>query len=267
MMAPLMREARRVARAARLVGHVLAGAVVAHAAIALLAQTRLEAAGRWQRTLVRWWVCELCAILNLRIVTRGRINPGATLFVANHISWLDIPCLLAHVDARFVAKREVSSWPAIGSMATQVGTLFLDRGKGNAAAITADRMTWSLQQQRNVIVFPESTTTDGRGVEHFYARLYQAAIRTHRPVQAVAIAYPHRDGVHPRAPFVGDDNLLRHVWALLAEDTVHATLTFCPPLAATVSRRALAERTRAQVRAALSGAPNVGSAEPARRAG
>lgn len=109
-------------------------------------------------------------------------------------------------------------------------------------------MTWSLARRRPVIVFPEGTTSEGRTVRYFYGRLYQSAVRTQGMVQAVAIAYPHADGAHPRVPFVGDDNLMRHLWRLLIEDRIDARLVFCAPLpAAGRERRALAAQTRVQI--------------------
>jgi 1-acyl-sn-glycerol-3-phosphate acyltransferase len=189
------------------------------------------------------------------------------LYAANHISWLDIPCLRAAVDASFVSKEDVRRWPVIGRLAECAGTIFLRRGERDASAHTADHMTWALAQQHPVIVFPEGTTTDGRSVRQFHARLYQAAVRTQGYVQAVAIQYTlpvnaesrlrrrntdRVEGLNPLVPFLDDDTLARHLWELLGEDHVHARLSFCQPLAAhELVRRELAERTRGQILAVL----------------
>jgi 1-acyl-sn-glycerol-3-phosphate acyltransferase len=244
------RETRRVLRFARLLAHVLTGAVLAHTLLPLL--MRLEHDPRRAPALVRWWNRRLARILNLQLILEGEISRRPTLFVANHVSWLDIPCLRAVLDVAFVSKEEVRRWPVVGGMATRAGTIFFARGNSDATALTADRMTWTLTQRRHLLIFPEGTTSDGRGLRHFHARLYQAAVRTRACVQAVALSYPHADGVHPAAPFIDDDNLARHLWTLLAEDHLTVKIAFCPPLPATgQERRALANRTRAQIETAL----------------
>lgn len=241
------RELRRLTRMARIVFHLLRGVTTAHALLGWGSRGTAGAA-RWRIAVAQHWSRGLCRILNLRIVVRGDISAEPTLFVANHLSWLDIPCLNAVLAADFVAKQEVAQWPLVGTMARKAGTMFLRRGDRLATEAVSDRMTWLLKRGRSVILFPEGTTTDGRSVRRFHSRLYQPALRTHARIQAVAISYPHPTGVHPAAPFVGDDNLARHVWALLAEPSIEINLTFCPALVAGATpRRAMAEQTRAQI--------------------
>lgn len=232
-------------RGTRLVGHTLIGAFIAVTALGLLVRRRRH------DTVVRWWVRGILRILNVRLEIEGRVHAEPTLFAANHISWLDIPCLRTALDAEFVSKQEVARWPVIGHMAECAGTLFLNRGERDASLAAANSMSRSLASGRSVIIFPEGTTGDGQRLGRFHARLYQAAIRNRRPVQAVAVAYPHPHGVHPAAPFVGNDNLGRHLWTLLGEDHLTARITFCPPVTGAGERRALAERTRAQIASAL----------------
>ena len=109
-----------------------------------------------------------------------------------------------------------------------------------------------------MILFPEGSTSEGRTVRYFYGRLYQAAVRTHGKVQAVAIAYPDAGNAHLRVPFVGDDDLVPHLWRLLLEDRIEARLSFCAPLpTAGEERRALAARTRVQILETLGLLPGV----------
>ncbi len=274
-------ETRRLWRLGQLLAHVIVGAVIVHGVFGMLTLTGTDRDQCRRRALVRWWNCGVLRILNVHLQLEGQIASGAVLFTANHISWLDVPCLRAVVDATFVAKDEVRRWPVIGRMSEQAGTIFLKRGGLSASNETAEHMTWSLARRRPVIVFPEGTTSEGRTVRYFYGRLYQSAVRTHGVVQAVAIAYPHASiaredtsfagdttpgmeevgprqeqwprtsrstSAHPHVPFVGDDDLVRHLWRLLYEDRIDARLVFCAPLpAAGQERRALAARSRVQI--------------------
>lgn len=246
------RELRRIGRLLRVVAHLAFGVVLAR--VVMVWASRCSARGaRWRTAMAQGWNRRLCRLLNLRVTIRGPIAPASTLLVANHISWLDIPCLHAVVEGSFVAKEEVARWPLVGAMAREAGTLFLRRGDRFALETVGDRMAWLLKRGHNIILFPEGTTTDGGSVQRFHSRLYQSALRAHAHVQAVAVSYPHRTGVNPAVPFIGDDNLARHLWALLAEPSVEVTLTFCPAESAVAfaSRHAAAAHTRAQITEAL----------------
>lgn len=233
---------RRIARGLRVVGHITLGLLLC--ALWLAPAARLHPTTDHRRTqIVRWWMRRLVSILAVRVVIHGAPSPGPLLFVANHISWLDIPCLLSTVDALFVAKREVARWPIIGRLATCAGTIFLERGLG-ADTATAD-MTTALVRGQSVVIFPEGTSTDGTGVRPFHARLYQAAISATVPVQAVAIRYPHAADSQARVPFVGDDAFVPHLWRLLGEPCIDAEIRFLPLRPSHgAERRALADATR-----------------------
>lgn len=244
----LHRGVRRGVRIARLTLHVLVGMVLAHTLLPLL-RARRQPAGA---AVVRWWTARLLAILSVRVVIEGARLMQPTLFVANHISWLDIPLLRAAIDATFVSKEQVRAWPAIGRLAHQAGTVFFERGERNAAAAAADRMTWTLARGESMLIFPEGTTTRGNEVRRFHARLFQAAVRTGAPVQAVAISYSDGVNRHDDVPFVDDENFLSHLWRLAVSPRIEATLRFCAPLAAQHGeRRVLADTACAQVRQTL----------------
>jgi len=255
--ARLVRALRRTWRIARVTVHLAAGVVVVQGLLAPAAVLPYARRQALKRAVVSWWAHALRRIIQMEVQVYGPLPTRPTLLTTNHISWLDIPALLSVLDADFVAKQDVKRWPIIGAMAARIGTIFLARGQRNAASATADRMTWHLAQRRHVIVFPEATTSDGRNVRRFYARLYQAAIRTHSRVQAVAIRYPGLDGPHGAAPFIDDDELPTHLWRLLGERRIVAQLYFCDPSMPDADRRSLAEHTRRQVCAALDLPPDV----------
>lgn len=243
---------RRLQRLLRLAWHMLMGMCAAHVGLPVTNKVAQGGQYRIQQAVSKWWNYKLCRILNLRLHIEGTINTAPTLFVANHISWLDIPCLATVLNAHFVSKEEVRGWPIFGAMAARTSTLFLRRGDATVTSMVADQMTWSLLRKRSIVIFPEGTSSEGDSVLHFHARLFQSAIRSHAEVQAVAISFPHEQGVNPAAPFVGDSNLLDHLWRLLAEPVMEARLIFCQPLAAAgLPRRVLANRARAQVLASI----------------
>ena len=54
-----------------------------------------------------------------------------TLYVANHVSWFDIICLGTLLNARFIAKKEVSKMGIFGFLAKLSNTFFIDNSDKN----------------------------------------------------------------------------------------------------------------------------------------
>ncbi|MBE0486772.1 1-acyl-sn-glycerol-3-phosphate acyltransferase [Marinobacter sp.] len=198
--------------------------------------------------LVNAYCAVLCRLLGMRIQTHGLAMEGSALRVCNHVSWTDIPILAAGFPLRFLSKREVASWPLIGWIAREVGTIFVKRGAGDFAAVR-QALVSTLEAGGSVLVFPEGTTTVGDSVRPFHSRLLGAAIAARCPVQAITIAY-HRDGQPDHlVPFVGDDEFVAHLVRLLRKPSVRVDVMFHPALAvaASTSSRELAQTLHQQV--------------------
>ena len=174
------------------------------------------------------------------------------MFVANHISWLDIFCIAAVCPTHFLAKQEVAAWPLFGWLSRRAGTAFIRRGGERGAAEATEQLVWRLRRGERVLVFPEGTSTAGESVRRFYPRLFQAALLARCPVQAIALRYPRPGGINRAVPFVGDDKLLPHLWRLLGEPAVDVLLCFgtvhAPPYC---SRDRLARLTHLEISSLL----------------
>jgi 1-acyl-sn-glycerol-3-phosphate acyltransferase len=192
------------------------------------------------------WLKWFAIILNLQITQEGEF-PGKTSFlVSNHISWIDIIALGQFSPAHFVAKSDILTWPIIGYLAKQGGTVFVRRGDKQQAKAIAEKMVWLLKQNSTVIAFPEGTTTLGDDVLPFHASLFQAALLTKTTVQPIAIQY-QGEAVHS-APFVGDDEFVPHLLKMLAMDKIEVRITFLPTIM-TVSknRQSVSNEARAMI--------------------
>lgn len=236
---------RRVSRLILLFLHVLLGAALT---LAFARQREGELPTARFRAITGWWHRRLCRILKIKITVKGTPFAGDALFVANHISWLDIPILGALAEMDFLSKDEVRRWPLVGWLAARSGTLFIQRGGKNASNAAAEAMTFRLRGRHSVLIFPEGTTTEGDGVRRFHPRLFGAAVLAQAPVQPIAIRYPHVEKIHPTAPFVGDDELPSHLWQILGEREIEAEVRFLNPVSSKdAERKELAEQTRARI--------------------
>lgn len=234
-------------RFTRLGLHLVEGAVLAVLCGAAFVQYR-----PYQQPVIRWWHRRFCSILNLDIRLHGEVPTGHALWVSNHISWLDIPVLGAFFPVYFLSKAEVANWPVVGWLARVAGTLFIRRGSGDAGQVN-DQLAAQLQAGRNVLFFPEGTTTDGQRLKRFFHKLFNAAVDTQLPVQPVLVCYRDAEnGLHPHAPFIDDDEFLDHVTSILKGDRINVDVMVLPAeQPAGRDARTLARDIEARMRAAL----------------
>ena len=143
-------------------------------------------------TVVGTWMGVLARVFGVKIKTYGAALAEKTLFVANHVSWLDIVILGHLIPVHFLSKYEVKTMPIIGWLATRAGTLYIKRGCKVSASDSSSEITAALKQQHNSLIFAEGTTTDGH-IKKFHSRMMQSAIDAHAMVQPVAIFYPIRN--------------------------------------------------------------------------
>lgn len=228
----------RTARLSLLVLHLLAGVVKA----ALL----LPSADQARRVdLIRRWSARVLAILNIRLVVKGNVpdfSTASVVFVANHISWLDVYLLGAVCPVRFVSKSEVRAWPVIGWLAVRVGTLFIERARRHDTARANQAVVDALRQGDCVAMFPEGTTSNGTLLRPFHASLLQSAINRGVRLWPVAIRYANRDGsVNLTPAYVDDMSFAASMSRILMEPELVAEITYLEPLSVQGrSRRELA---------------------------
>jgi len=208
-----------------------------------------RAAFKIQEMIRRNWCATVCRILNIDVETVGEPCPETRLWVSNHISWLDIIALGARHPLLFVAKIEVADWPVMGYLARRIGTLFVRRGDAEQTTLIVEQMAWQLRQGRQLMLFPEGTTTNGERVLRFHAKFLQPAQLAHVPVQAIALEYLGQ--ARTVAPFIGEDEFLPHLINIFKLDRIPLRVHYCPPLASGQHRDAFAQTTRKQVVAAL----------------
>lgn len=235
-----MQALRAAWRLSRAVLHVLHGMAV------MTRFPALDAAARHER--IRWWSAGLLRAVGLTLQVSGvQPRPGATLIVANHISWLDIAAIHAAAPhARFVSKADVLQWPLLGWLIRNAGTLFIERERKRDAVRVVHAMASALQAGDTVAVFPEGTTGPGETPLPFHANLLQAAVATGTPVQPVVLRFadagaPFSAAVH----FLGETTLLQSIWRVVSARGLCAHVQLLPPVGSEhADRRLLAEHLR-----------------------
>jgi 1-acyl-sn-glycerol-3-phosphate acyltransferase len=242
-----MRSLTPLWRSLRVTEHLFTGAAIAFG-VALGRRLGFQVA--WVPDVTRWWHARLCRCLGVRVNLSGELSPNA-LLVANHVSWLDIPVIGAQGGIGFLSKSEVGNWPLIGWMAGIAGTLFIERGAGQARHL-AGQIAERVRSCGPLVIFPEGTTTDGTRLERFHSRLFAAGQQAGVTVQPLALRFGTNLSPDRVAPFVGEDALLPHLARLIRHPGLRVHVHFLPPLdGCALSRKHICEHCRSAIAEAL----------------
>ena len=103
-------------------------------------------------------------ILNIKITVEGdagQLERGGYVIISNHFGYLDGIVLGSLFPVIFVSKQEVKSWPVIGQWTTLCGTVFINRQSKGLIPLAVKEMSQKLEQQANILLFPEGAATNG----------------------------------------------------------------------------------------------------------
>lgn len=199
----------------------------------------------------------LLRIFGIRVEIVGTpLFAPSTVWVGNHLSYLDIPVLGSLGPMRFVAKDEIAGWPLFGWLANLQRTVYISR-RPRDAAVAAAGFAEALREGGVVVLFPEGTSSDGTEVLPFRPSIMQPLMTlAGGRVQAFTLRLQSVDGRSAEDPLLrdlyayhGDMSLLPHLRTFLNLRGARLQLIFHPPVAPASfpDRRQLATRLHAQV--------------------
>lgn len=249
-----MRTLRYLYRTPLLFWHVFVDLPVVLLVLALpLRALRLPGGERLDYRLIRAWQGGLMRVFGIRMRKRGTPLPGATVFVANHVSWIDISALHSQRMMGFVAKREIAGWPFVGWLAGRGETIFHQRGNTESLGGVLHEMLARLRGGRSVGVFPEGRTRGGDEIGPFHARIFLAAVEAGAPVQPVALRYGAGGDAQTVVAFAPGENFMQNFLRLLGEPARPGEAIFLDPIppGGGEGRRRIAEVARERIVAAM----------------
>lgn len=193
----------------------------------------------------------------VRIV--GQPLRNDVLFVANHLSWMDILALGGATGAAFVSKDAVARWPVVGALARIGGTIFISRESRGAARGQADTLAAALATGRPAAFFPEGTTGDGGALAPFRPSLFASVSPPPPGVRIQPVAIDYGTAAREIAWTEGESSVANARRLIARAGTLAVTLRFLEPLDAAnlVDRKAMALAARAAIAAALSHPPDL----------
>lgn len=207
----------------------------------------------------------LTKILGFDIHVHGQVTQDSpTLFVSNHSSYLDIPILGSLLYGSFIAKAEVNSWPLFGFLSRLQETVFIER-RAIRAGKQGEILLNRLKQNRNLILFPEGTSSDGQHILPFKSSLFSVVEKGLEDggkvfVQPISVVCTKVSGLsmgdmwRPFYAWYGDMTLVPHLWDAFKIGSFEIDVTFHPPVTIDEfgSRKLLAQHCQQAVASGIS---------------
>ena len=234
-------------------GAVRAGARLAALALALAVGVMLHGLWRLVRAPSPWprlFLALAARLFGARPQVAGKPLRRNVVFLANHLSWMDIPLLAGATGTAFVAKDDLADVPLIGWLCRLNRTIFIRRGDRMGVKAQVEDLRAALADAWAVAIFPEGTTGDGDAILPFKPSLL-AALDPPPPgllIQPVRIDYGA--ATHELA-WIGDEHGKDHALRVLRRPgRFVAHLHFLEPFAPSGDRKAIAAEARARIVAA-----------------
>jgi 1-acyl-sn-glycerol-3-phosphate acyltransferase len=151
-----------------------------------------DSSGRGQHAVAKAWSRMLLWIARVRVEVEGRerIAPGGSyVFVANHRSYFDVPCILPHVAVqfRFLANKNLFGLPFIGYHLRRAGHLPVSNANARESLRSMSEAARLIQERAvSVLVFPEGARSGGEMLPFKDGAAY-IAIKAGVPVVPVSL--------------------------------------------------------------------------------
>ncbi len=154
--------------------------------------------GRLVINLSRGWSDAWTFLIGLRHknITEAPIEKDRHyVFVANHISYMDIPLLFQVIrknDFRVLGKMEMSKIPVFGLL-YKLAVVLIDRSSTKSRSKSIEKLREVLEQNISIFIFPEGTFNETKNpLKPFYDGAFRIAIETQTPIKPIV----YLDSVH-----------------------------------------------------------------------
>ncbi len=171
----------------------------------------------------------LCRIIGLSVSCHGAMAQGRVLFLANHVSWLDIPALAARTGTAFVAHDGLGSVPLVRQLCALADTVFVARHRRSSVHGQIAAVRKALAELGALALFPEGTTSDGTGLLPFKSALLSAVEPLPDDIAVQPVLFVYRDSA--AIAWVGEEHGLANFIRILGrKKPVELALHFLAPL-------------------------------------
>ena len=164
-------------------------------------------------------------ILGSKITVYGKEPVASGLIVSNHRSYFDPMVILKNMLASPIGKKEVASWPLIGSVCKTTGVIFVNRENKEARAQTLVEVRSVLENGFSIFNTPEGTTHINPTTINFKPGAFILAAQLGVPVMPVAIDYKNMDDA-----WIGNDTFVPHFLKCFSKWRTEIKVSYLNPI-------------------------------------
>jgi 1-acyl-sn-glycerol-3-phosphate acyltransferase len=204
---------------------------------------------------IRWWARSLVRAAGVDLHAEGleKLDPDKRyILVANHHSYLDIPCIFVAVPQpiRFMAKVSLFSIPIFGWAIGRAGFIPIDRKNRRKAVKSFDLAADRIRKGNTIMIFPEEGRSRQREMRPFQRGAFLLALKSGKTIVPLAI-----DGTYDVFPATR--------WSIKPGRVTIKTGTPIETAGLTLrDKDRLLSESRAQIETMLFGAPASHSSDP-----
>lgn len=200
---------------------------------------------RWKNIVIKKWAYLTSLLIGMKINIKGSPPDPPFFLVSNHLSYIDVIPLWYFLDATFIAKSEIKSWPFFGWATKILGVLFIDRKLKRDVHRLNNLISKTISEEQGVILFPEGTSSKGEQVLAFNAPLLKYPAVNNMPVSFASVSYTSFEKNYPAHLNIcwwGEMSFFPHFWNLLKISGFEVDITFGDYRVANTNRKILAEK-------------------------
>jgi len=158
-----------------------------------LISSLFDRSGRVQHKFARLWSWLILKTIGVPVTVSGLDRVDTTrphLYVANHVSALDIPVLYVHLrfPFRIIAKSSIFRYPFVGWHLRRSGQIEVDKDNVRLAKRGLSQAVETLRAGMPLVVFPEGGRSPDGHLKPFLGGAFYAAIRAGVDVIPLALA-------------------------------------------------------------------------------
>lgn len=212
----------------------------------------------------RLFLGTVARIAGARVTRIGTPVRRNVVFIANHVSWIDILAIAGATGCAFVAKAEVESAPVVGWLADLNRTIYVAREDRSGVAAQIARVREALAEVWAITIFPEGTTNDGLSLLPFKSALLKILEPAPPEVRVQPILLEYDARIGPEIAWIGaetgQDNALR---VLARRGSFPVAIHFLDPFdpADHMGRKAIAAAGRRAIGEALAAVRGIPTAD------
>ena len=183
--------------------------------------------------------------LNVKVTFQGK-HPSKKenfLIVCNHLSYLDTLILYSFLENPcFIVAKDILETKFLGSIPRHAGAYGVERKKRNKLTENIEAIKNILLTGRNVVLFPEGATGDGKSLKPFKSSFFNAAVLAKKKVFPLCINYILIDGKSlneknkDRILWRGEP-LIKHFFRFCQSQKMECEIIFTSPLPSSDTNR------------------------------